>query len=156
MRPGVKLFVGNVPEEASQVELRELFEAAAAEPGEVLNVALMKQFAFVHMRDEEAAERAILKVNGHSLHGRRVIVEHSRPRPKHTVKVFVGNVSAACTSSELRVLFQQFGPVVECDVVKGIGRRDERPCPFSPLGARHPQVESRLLFLVPFRYLSLP
>ncbi|XP_048371130.1 RNA-binding protein 14 [Sphaerodactylus townsendi] len=118
MRPGVKLFVGNVPEEASQVELRELFEAAAAEPGEVLNVALMKQFAFVHMRDEEAAERAILKVNGHSLHGRRVIVEHSRPRPKHTVKVFVGNVSAACTSSELRVLFQQFGPVVECDVVK--------------------------------------
>nr|XP_056708722.1 RNA-binding protein 14-like [Euleptes europaea] len=118
MRPGVKLFVGNVPEEASQVELRELFEAAAAEPGEVLNVALMKQFAFVHMRDEEAAERAILKLNGHPLHGRRVVVEPSRPRPTHTVKVFVGNVSAACTSSELRVLFQQYGPVVECDVVK--------------------------------------
>ncbi|XP_015267403.1 PREDICTED: RNA-binding protein 14 [Gekko japonicus] len=118
MRPGVKLFVGNVPEEASQVELRELFEAAAAEPGEVLSVALMKQFAFVHMRDEEAAERAILKLNGHPLHGRRVVVEPSRPRPTHTVKVFVGNVSAACTSSELRVLFQQYGPVVECDVVK--------------------------------------
>lgn len=123
MRPGVKLFVGNVPEEASQVELRELFEAAAAEPGEVLSVALMKQFAFVHMRDEEAAERAILKLNGHPLHGRRVVVEPSRPRPTHTVKVFVGNVSAACTSSELRVLFQQYGPVVECDVVKGIGGR---------------------------------
>ncbi|KAJ6654213.1 hypothetical protein lerEdw1_007310 [Lerista edwardsae] len=115
---GVKLFVGNVPEEASQVELRELFEAAAAEPGEVLSVALMKQFAFVHMRDDEAAERAILKLNGHPLHGRRVVVEPSRPRPTHTVKIFVGNVSAACTSGELRVLFQQYGPVVECDVVK--------------------------------------
>ncbi|XP_007431343.1 RNA-binding protein 14 isoform X1 [Python bivittatus] len=116
MHPGVKVFVGNVPEETSQVELRDLFEAA--EPGEVLKVALMKQFAFVHLRDEAAAERAIHKLNGHLLHGHRVVVEHSRPRPTHTVKIFVGNVSAACTSGELRVLFQEFGPVVECDIVK--------------------------------------
>ncbi|XP_063002082.1 protein ZNRD2 isoform X2 [Elgaria multicarinata webbii] len=118
MHQGVKVFVGNVPEETSQVELRDLFEAAA-EPGEVLKVALMKQFAFVHMRDDAAADRAIGKLNGHLLHGHRVVVEHSRPRPTHTVKVFVGNVSAACTSGELRVLFQEFGPVVECDIVKG-------------------------------------
>ncbi|XP_063002083.1 protein ZNRD2 isoform X3 [Elgaria multicarinata webbii] len=117
MHQGVKVFVGNVPEETSQVELRDLFEAAA-EPGEVLKVALMKQFAFVHMRDDAAADRAIGKLNGHLLHGHRVVVEHSRPRPTHTVKVFVGNVSAACTSGELRVLFQEFGPVVECDIVK--------------------------------------
>lgn len=130
---GVKLFVGNVPEETSQVELRELFEAAAAEPGEVLSVALMKQFAFVHMRDDEAAERAILKLNGHPLHGRRVVVEPSRPRPTHTVKIFVGNVSAACTSGELRVLFQQYGPVVECDVVKGT---PPRPAPPAPAGGQ--------------------
>uniref|UniRef100_A0A8D0E4W0 RNA-binding protein 14 n=1 Tax=Salvator merianae TaxID=96440 RepID=A0A8D0E4W0_SALMN len=116
MHPGVKVFVGNLPEETSQVELRELFEAAA--PGEVLRVALMKQFAFVHMRDEAAAGRAVHKLNGHLLHGHRVIVEPSRPRPTHTVKIFVGNVPAACTSGELRVLFQAFGPVVECDVVK--------------------------------------
>ncbi|XP_044304417.1 protein ZNRD2-like isoform X2 [Varanus komodoensis] len=117
MHPGVKVFVGNVPEETSQVELRDLFEAA--EPGAVLKVALMKQFAFVHMRDEAAADRAIGKLNGHLLHGHRVVVEHSRPRPTHTVKIFVGNVSAACTSGELRVLFQEFGSVVECDIVKG-------------------------------------
>ncbi|XP_044304416.1 RNA-binding protein 14-like isoform X1 [Varanus komodoensis] len=116
MHPGVKVFVGNVPEETSQVELRDLFEAA--EPGAVLKVALMKQFAFVHMRDEAAADRAIGKLNGHLLHGHRVVVEHSRPRPTHTVKIFVGNVSAACTSGELRVLFQEFGSVVECDIVK--------------------------------------
>ncbi|XP_042297028.1 RNA-binding protein 14-like isoform X6 [Sceloporus undulatus] len=120
MHSGVKVFVGNVPEETSQVELRELFEAA--EPGgAVLKVALMKQFAFVHLRDEAAADRAIAKLNGHLLHGHRVVVEHSRPRPTHTVKVFVGNVSAACTSGELRTLFQEFGPVVECDIVKDHG-----------------------------------
>ncbi|XP_061462810.1 RNA-binding protein 14-like isoform X3 [Rhineura floridana] len=116
MHPGVKVFVGNLPEETSQVELRELFEAA--EPGEVLRVALMKQFAFVHMRDEASAERAILKLNGQLLHGHRVVVEPSRPRPTHTVKIFVGNVPAACTSGELRLLFQEYGSVVECDVVK--------------------------------------
>ncbi|XP_034280264.1 RNA-binding protein 14 [Pantherophis guttatus] len=116
MQAGVKVFVGNVPEEASQVELRDLFEAAV--PGEVLKVALMKQFAFVHLRDDAAADRAIQKLNGHLLHCHRVVVELSRPRPTHTVKIFVGNVSAACTSGELRVLFQEFGPVVECDIVK--------------------------------------
>nr|XP_020669018.1 RNA-binding protein 14-like isoform X3 [Pogona vitticeps] len=117
MHSGAKVFVGNVPEETSQGELRDLFEAA--EPGQVLKGALMKQFAFVHMRDEAAADRAILQLNGQLLHGHRVVVEHSRPRPTHTVKIFVGNVSAACTSGELRTLFQEFGSVVECDIVKG-------------------------------------
>lgn len=118
MRPGVKLFVGNVPEEATAEELSELFAGAA---GPVLGVALMKQFAFVHLRDEAAAARAISQLNGHQLHGRRIVVEPSRPRPTNTCKIFVGNVSAACTSGELRSLFQQYGPVVECDVVKGTG-----------------------------------
>ncbi|RMB90529.1 hypothetical protein DUI87_33130 [Hirundo rustica rustica] len=115
MRPGIKLFVGNVPEEATAEELSELFAGAA---GPVLGVALMKQFAFVHLRDEAAAARAISQLNGHQLHGRRIVVEPSRPRPTNTCKIFVGNVSAACTSGELRSLFQQYGPVVECDVVK--------------------------------------
>ncbi|XP_074786381.1 RNA-binding protein 14 isoform X2 [Athene noctua] len=116
MRPGIKLFVGNVPEEATAEELSELFAGAA---GPVLGIALMKQFAFVHLRDETAAARAITQLNGHQLHGRRIVVEPSRPRPTNTCKIFVGNVSAACTSGELRSLFQQYGTVVECDVVKG-------------------------------------
>ncbi|XP_075268420.1 RNA-binding protein 14 isoform X1 [Opisthocomus hoazin] len=115
MRPGIKLFVGNVPEEATAEELTELFAGAA---GPVLGIALMKQFAFVHLRDEAAAARAITQLNGHQLHGRRIVVEPSRPRPTNTCKIFVGNVSAACTSAELRSLFQQYGTVVECDVVK--------------------------------------
>ncbi|XP_031466522.1 RNA-binding protein 14-like isoform X1 [Phasianus colchicus] len=115
MRPGIKLFVGNVPEEATAEELSELFSGVA---GPVLGIALMKQFAFVHLRDEAAAARAITQLNGHQLHGRRIVVEPSRPRPTNTCKIFVGNVSAACTSGELRSLFQQYGTVVECDVVK--------------------------------------
>ncbi|KAK9403352.1 RNA-binding protein 14-like [Crotalus adamanteus] len=115
--PGVEVFVGGVPGGASQVELRDLFEAAV--PGVVVKVALMKQFAFIHLRDKAAAERAIQKLNGHLLHCHRVVVEFSPPRPTHTVKTFVGNVSATCTSGELRILFQEFGPVIECHIVKG-------------------------------------
>ncbi|OPJ79446.1 RNA-binding protein 4B [Patagioenas fasciata monilis] len=118
MRPRIKLFVGNVPEEATAEELSELFAGVA---GPVLGIALMKQFAFVHLQDEAAAARAIAQLNGHQLHGRRIVVEPSRPRPTNTCKIFVGNVSAACTSGELRSLFQQYGTVVECDVVKGRG-----------------------------------
>ncbi|KAK9396138.1 RNA-binding protein 14-like [Crotalus adamanteus] len=79
----------------------------------------MKQFAFIHLHDEAVAERAIQKLNRNLLHCHRMVVEFSRSRPTHTVKTFVGNVSAACTSSELRVLFQEFGPVIECHIVKG-------------------------------------
>ncbi|XP_039175662.1 uncharacterized protein LOC120297284 [Crotalus tigris] len=104
---------------ASRVELRDLFEAAV--PGVVVKVALMKQFAFIHLRDEAAAERTIQKLNRHLLHCHRVVVEFSCLRPTHTVKTFVGNVSATCTSSELRVLFQESGPVIECHIVKGVG-----------------------------------
>lgn len=133
MRPGIKLFVGNVPEEATAEELSELFAGAA---GPVLGVALMKQFAFVHLRDEAAAARAISQLNGHQLHGRRIVVEPSRPRPTNTCKIFVGNVSAACTSGELRSLFQQYGPVVECDVVKGTGPAAGAARPPPPSSAR--------------------
>ncbi|XP_072217050.1 LOW QUALITY PROTEIN: RNA-binding protein 14-like [Excalfactoria chinensis] len=115
MRAGIKLFVGNVPEEATAEELSELFSGVS---GPVLGIALMKQFAFVHLRDEAAAARAITTLNGHQLHGRRIVVEPSRPRPTNTCKIFVRQRIAACTSGELRSLFQQYGTVVECDVVK--------------------------------------
>ncbi|KAK9395535.1 RNA-binding protein 14-like [Crotalus adamanteus] len=120
VQPGLEVFVDGVPGGAPRVELRDLFEVAV--PGVVVKVALMKQFAFIQLCDEVAVECAIQKLNGHLLHCHRVVVvEFSRPRPTHTVKTFVGNVSATCTSGELRVLFQEFGPVIECHIVKGVG-----------------------------------
>ncbi|KAK9411480.1 coiled coil domain-containing protein [Crotalus adamanteus] len=116
----IRKFSFGTRESILQVELRDLFEAAV--PGVVVKVALMKQFAFIQLCDEVAAECAIQKLNGHLLHCHRVVVvEFSRPRPTHTVKTFVGNVSATCTSGELRVLFQEFGSVIKCHIVKGIG-----------------------------------
>uniref|UniRef100_A0A8C6RMJ0 RNA-binding protein 14 n=1 Tax=Nannospalax galili TaxID=1026970 RepID=A0A8C6RMJ0_NANGA len=113
----MKIFVGNVDgADTTPEELAALF----APYGTVMSCAVMKQFAFVHMRENAGALRAIEALHGHELRpGRALVVEMSRPRPLNTWKIFVGNVSAACTSQELRSLFERRGRVIECDVVKG-------------------------------------
>ncbi|CAO2584221.1 RNA-binding protein 4, partial [Lemmus lemmus] len=113
----MKIFVGNVDgADTTPEELAALF----APYGTVMSCAVMKQFAFVHMRENAGAVRAIEALHGHELRpGRALVVEMSRPRPLNTWKIFVGNVSAACTSQELRSLFERRGRVIECDVVKG-------------------------------------
>nr|XP_054296509.1 RNA-binding protein 14 isoform X5 [Pongo pygmaeus] len=112
----MKIFVGNVDgADTTPEELAALF----APYGTVMSCAVMKQFAFVHMRENAGALRAIEALHGHELRpGRALVVEMSRPRPLNTWKIFVGNVSAACTSQELRSLFERRGRVIECDVVK--------------------------------------
>ncbi|KAF6105848.1 RNA binding motif protein 14 [Phyllostomus discolor] len=112
----MKIFVGNVDgADTTPEELAALF----APYGTVMSCAVMKQFAFVHMRENAGAVRAIEALHGHELRpGRALVVEMSRPRPLNTWKIFVGNVSAACTSQELRSLFERRGRVIECDVVK--------------------------------------
>ncbi|KAM8971785.1 RNA-binding protein 14 isoform X5 [Petaurus breviceps papuanus] len=112
----MKIFVGNVDgADTTPEELAALFSRF----GTVMSCAVMKQFAFVHVREAAGALRAIEALHGHELRpGRALVVEMSRPRPLNTWKIFVGNVSAACTSQELRSLFERHGPVIECDVVK--------------------------------------
>lgn len=136
----MKIFVGNVDgADTTPEELAALF----APYGTVMSCAVMKQFAFVHMRENAGAVRAIEALHGHELRpGRALVVEMSRPRPLNTWKIFVGNVSAACTSQELRSLFERRGRVIECDVVKGnagarLGRgraRCTQPISHAPYG----------------------
>ncbi|XP_054097056.1 RNA-binding protein 4 isoform X4 [Callithrix jacchus] len=144
----MKIFVGNVDgADTTPEELAALF----APYGTVMSCAVMKQFAFVHMRENAGALRAIEALHGHELRpGRALVVEMSRPRPLNTWKIFVGNVSAACTSQELRSLFERRGRVIECDVVKAC-------CPGrSAVGCDHGSVRPRLLGLKQSFLLSLP
>ncbi|KAM8946953.1 uncharacterized protein RCH25_050119 isoform 2-T2 [Pelodytes ibericus] len=110
----MKIFIGNVDDRTTQDELSALFEKY----GTVVSCAVKKQYAFVHMRVVDSAMKAIEALNGRELHGKRMVVELSKPRPQNTWKIFVGNVSSACDVSELRKMFQVYGRVVECDVVK--------------------------------------
>lgn len=114
MKDTLKIFVGNVDDRTTQEELSDLFQKY----GPVVSCAVMKQYAFVHMRGADRAKKAIEELNGRELHGKRMVVELSKPRPQNTWKIFVGNVSSSCDASELRTLFEAYGKVVECDVVK--------------------------------------
>ncbi|XP_016091587.1 RNA-binding protein 4B-like isoform X1 [Sinocyclocheilus grahami] len=111
----IKLFVGNLALDTTQEELSAIFESY----GQVVSCSVLRQFAFVHLQGEGAAERAIRELNGREFKGRNLVVEESRGRPLHSTKVFVGNLSSMCTTEDLRELFQTFGKVLECDKVKG-------------------------------------
>jgi len=99
--------------------LRPLFEAY----GTVTECECIKNYAFVHMDDETAAEEAVRNINGTSVKGRNIKVEKSEskgPR-KPSQKLFVGNLAEGTTDEQLRQLFERFAPVMEADVIKNFG-----------------------------------
>ncbi|MGH9753926.1 MAG: RNA recognition motif domain-containing protein [Blastocatellia bacterium] len=80
----VKLFVGNLSQETTSTEIRDLFSAV----GEVESCKLIadretgrsKGFGFVEMNSREAANAAKEKFNGHNLHGKTLKVDEAKPR----------------------------------------------------------------------------
>jgi cold-inducible RNA-binding protein len=80
----MKLYVGNLPYNAREDELRELF----AQHGSVATVTVVvdnqtgrsRGFGFVEMEDSEQGEKAIAAVNGIELGGRALVVNQARPR----------------------------------------------------------------------------
>jgi RNA recognition motif-containing protein len=80
----VKLFVGNLTQETTSTEIRDLFSAV----GVVESCRLIadqetgrsKGFGFVEMNSREAADAAKEKLNGHTLHGKTLKVNEAKPR----------------------------------------------------------------------------
>ncbi len=78
-----RIYVGNLPYEARESEVEELF----SEHGEVISVALptdretgrARGFGFVEMPDEDAT-KAISALDGATFQGRRLNVDAARPR----------------------------------------------------------------------------
>ena len=82
---GRKLYVGNLPYEAGEGDLQDLF----AQAGTVDTVKVMRDmatgrargFAFVEMSTDEEAKRAIDQLNNFQLGGRGLTVNEARPKP---------------------------------------------------------------------------
>ncbi|KAJ7307479.1 hypothetical protein JRQ81_009500 [Phrynocephalus forsythii] len=112
-RRPVELLVDEIPPRTTDGDVLRLF-TEVSEPGEVRGVVVLQgRGAVVRMRSEEGAERAAAKLRGRPFRGLRLSV-----RRFHTFKIFVGMLSPECTSQDLRQLFEEFGPVVECSIVK--------------------------------------
>lgn len=79
MPPKTKLFVGTLPPNCQESTLRQLFEENA---GEVAECSIMGTYAFVHMKSEEEAAKAIKTLHQYSLDGVNISVEQSTGEKK--------------------------------------------------------------------------
>jgi RNA recognition motif-containing protein len=78
-----KLYVGNLPYQATEADLQTLFESA----GQVSTVNIIRDratgqargFAFVEMSDAEGAQRAISELDKHQYGGRNLTVNEAKP-----------------------------------------------------------------------------
>ncbi|XP_066537742.1 RNA-binding protein 4.1-like [Hoplias malabaricus] len=110
----VKIFIGNLTSSATKEDLETLFMPY----GKVKECDILRNFGFVHMDSEKEAAEAVRNLHHHELHGQAINVEMSRGKQKGATKLHVSNISKGCTNQELRAKFEEFGPVVECDIVK--------------------------------------
>lgn len=80
----MKIYVGNLPFDASQNDIRDLF----AEHGQVDDVTLItdrdtgrpRGFGFVEMPDKNAATNALSALDGKEFGGRNLTVNEAKPR----------------------------------------------------------------------------
>ena len=80
----MNIFVGSLPFQLEEADLRELFEAY----GEVSTVKLIsdretgrsKGFGFVEMPDSESAQKAIVGLNGADVKGRSIAVSQAEEK----------------------------------------------------------------------------
>ena len=83
---GKKLYVGNLPYDAGEQDLEQLF----SQVGPVESVAVMRDgatgrargFGFVEMSSEDDAQKAIQQLNEKEFGGRNLTVNEARPKPK--------------------------------------------------------------------------
>ena len=78
-----KLYVGNLPYEATETDLQTLFETS----GQVSSINIVRDratgqargFAFVEMSDTEGARKAISELDKHQYGGRSLTVNEAKP-----------------------------------------------------------------------------
>ena len=79
-----RLYIGNLPYQATETELRQLFGDAGTVESVTMPVerdtGRPRGFAFVQMADEEEANRAIRMFDGYMLDGRRLRVNIAQER----------------------------------------------------------------------------
>ncbi|KAK3140181.1 hypothetical protein QOZ80_5AG0397190 [Eleusine coracana subsp. coracana] len=116
---GSEVFIGGLPRDITEEDLRELCEAF----GEIYEVRLTKDketkenkgFAFVTFTDKDAAQRAVEDVQDKDYKGRTL--RCSLSQAKH--RLFVGNVPKGLIEEELRKIINEKGPgVVNIEMFK--------------------------------------
>ncbi|XP_033914380.1 insulin-like growth factor 2 mRNA-binding protein 3 isoform X1 [Acipenser ruthenus] len=111
-----KLYIGNLSEDASPVELERLFrEWKIPFSGQFL---VKTGYAFVDCPDENWAMKAIDTLSGKvELHGKLLEVEHSVPKRQRSRKLQIRNIPPHLQWEVLDSLLAQYGTVENCEQV---------------------------------------
>uniref|UniRef100_A0A8C9WG90 Insulin-like growth factor 2 mRNA binding protein 3 n=1 Tax=Scleropages formosus TaxID=113540 RepID=A0A8C9WG90_SCLFO len=111
-----KLYIGNLSEDASPVELQSLFEEWKIPfSGQFL---VKSGYAFVDCPDEKVAMKAIDTLSGKvELHGKVLEVEHSVPKRQRSCKLQIRNIPPHMQWEVLDGLLAQYGSVESCEQV---------------------------------------
>ncbi|ESO85457.1 hypothetical protein LOTGIDRAFT_107691 [Lottia gigantea] len=112
--PTIKLYVGNLVENLAKPDLEALF----SEYGQVTECAIIGNYGFVHYDNEDSGKAAVSALNGSQFMGRSLKVEISRSK---STKIFVGDLPEGTTKEQLETLFNSYGIIVECDVIRNYG-----------------------------------
>lgn len=79
-----KLYVGNLSFDATEADLRQLFEPHGAIESAKLatdrDTGRSRGFGFIEMSSNSEADSAIAALNGHELGGRALVVNEARPK----------------------------------------------------------------------------
>ncbi|KAL6322132.1 hypothetical protein AAG906_005071 [Vitis piasezkii] len=110
---GSEIFIGGLPREALEEDLRDLCEPI----GEALEVRLMKNrdsgeskgYAFISFKTKEIAQKAIEELHSKEFKGRTI--RCSLSESKH--RLFIGNVPKSWTDDEFRKVIEDIGPGAE-------------------------------------------
>lgn len=121
--PGCKLFVGGLPNDVSDDEIKSLFDPH----GDIVDFAIMKDddgnnrgFGFITYASKDMADAASAALDGHKIKGRRIGVRDAdsprdkkpkRERPKGC-KLYVGNLPFDASDDDLAEFFKE-----HCDSV---------------------------------------
>lgn len=110
---GSEVFIGGLPRDALEEDLRDLCEPI----GEVLEVRLMKDkdtgdakgYAFIAFKTKEVAQKAIEELHNKAFKGKSL--RCSLSETKH--RLFIGNVPKSWTEDQFRKVIEGVGPGVE-------------------------------------------
>ncbi|HYL10453.1 MAG TPA: hypothetical protein VEU31_06925 [Candidatus Acidoferrales bacterium] len=79
-----KLYVGNLPFQATEEQLSQWFAQAGVTPSSVTFIrdrfsGQPRGFGFVEIQNDEEADKAIQSLNGQNFNGRNLVVNEARP-----------------------------------------------------------------------------
>uniref|UniRef100_A0A4W4EYH6 RRM domain-containing protein n=1 Tax=Electrophorus electricus TaxID=8005 RepID=A0A4W4EYH6_ELEEL len=111
-----KLYIGNVSEQASALDLETIFEQWKIPFSAPF--LLKTGYAFVDCPDDKIAMKAIDTLSGKvELHGKLLVVEHSVPKRQRSCKLQIRNIPPHMQWEVLDGLLAQYGTVESCEQV---------------------------------------